>query len=385
MRVAIVQEHVDTQRGGAETSTLEMARHLGALGLDVTVVCSQSHEATEPRSHKGLAFHHVAVGGGSRVDRTVQFVAEADRYCREEGFDIVHAITPCFSCNVYQPRGGTYVETVNRSIARARSPLGRLIKRVGRRFNRRQRFLLLVERTILSDRTTPFVASVSDYVARQIKTAFPAFPSERLQVVFNGVDIQPLSHEEARTCRTAARQGLGIDETTPLVLFAAHNFKLKGLGELIRAISDSDWILAVAGRGKPARDRRLARRLGFADRVRFLGPRDDVRSLYAAADVLAHPTWHDPCSRVVLEALSCGLPVVTTRFNGAAEAIEERCHGVVIDSPRDTAALTAAIETCLQPNVRQACADDAPRLREKLSMARHARELKALYERMLAS
>jgi UDP-glucose:(heptosyl)LPS alpha-1,3-glucosyltransferase len=142
----------------------------------------------------------------------------------------------------------------------------------------------------------------------------------------------------------------------------------------------SDCVLAVVGRDNPAPYRRLARRLRLADRVRFLGARDDVPSLYAAADVLAHPTWYDPCSRVVLEALVCGLPVVTTRFNGAAEVIEEGKHGVVIDSPRDTAALAAAIERCLEEDVRAACASDAPRMRERLSMARHARELKALYE-----
>jgi len=148
---------------------------------------------------------------------------------------------------------------------------------------------------------------------------------------------------------------------------------------------DSDYFLAVVGRDKPAPYRRVARRLRVADRVRFLGARDDIRSLYAAADVLAHPTWYDPCSRVVLEALVCGLPVVTTRFNGAAEVMHEGQHGAVIDSPRDTAALAAAIKRCLQADVRAACASDAARMRERLSMARHARELKALYRELVAS
>jgi UDP-glucose:(heptosyl)LPS alpha-1,3-glucosyltransferase len=407
MRVAIVQEQIDVRRGGAETSTLEMARHLAVLGLDVTVVCAEAgrHEGTEVRRHEGVTIHSVDVVGGSRVGRTIQFVGEADRFCREEGFGIIHAVTPCFSCNVYQPRGGTYVETVRQSIARAGSPLARLVKRIGRRFNRRQRFLLLVEREILTDREPPFVAAVSNYVARQVGAAFPRYPADRLRVVFNGVEIDPLSPDKAQTHRADVRRELGLDEATPLVLFVAHNFKLKGLGELIRAaapsaarlgrrrsqsptlervghpgVLGSNWVLAVVGRDSPSRYRRLARRRGVADRVRFLGSRDDIRPVYAAADVLAHPTWHDPCSRVVLEALSCGLPVVTTRFNGAAEVIEDGRHGVVIDSPRDTAALATAIETCLQPIVRQSCAEDAPRLRATLSMDRHSRELKAMFE-----
>jgi UDP-glucose:(heptosyl)LPS alpha-1,3-glucosyltransferase len=118
--------------------------------------------------------------------------------------------------------------------------------------------------------------------------------------------------------------------------------------------------------------------------MHFLGPRDDIRRLYAAADVLAHPTWYDPCSRVVLEALCCGLPVVTTRLNGAAEAIEDGRHGVVIDSPGNTAALADAIAVCLKPEMHEACQAAAATMREHLSMARHARELRALYEHVLA-
>jgi UDP-glucose:(heptosyl)LPS alpha-1,3-glucosyltransferase len=426
-----------------------MARHLAALGLYVTVVCAKRHEGTEARrqagregsdeaterqSDEGLTFRFLPGGGGSRVSQAIRFVAEADRFCREEHFDIVHAVTPCFSCNIYQPRGGTYAETVERSVARAASPLGRLVKRIGRRFNRRQRFLLLTERRMLSDRNPPLVAAVSEYVARQVRAAFPDYPAERLRVIFNGVDIAPLSSNQARECRATVRRELGVDDATPLVLFVAHNFKLKGLGELVRALAvlsrasrsptlervghptrvghaqsepgaratgqDSDraterrsdepvpgpdCVLAVVGRDKPAPYRRLARRLRVSDRVRFLGARDDIRSLYAAADVLAHPTWYDPCSRVVLEALVCGRPVVTTRFNGAAEVMHEGQYGVVIDSPRDTAALAAAIASCLKPALRTACAADAPRMRERLSMARHARELRALYEHVMRS
>ncbi len=387
MRVAIVQEQVDVRRGGAETSTLEMARHLAGLGLDVTVVCAGSDEATKRRSDEGVSFRYVPVGGGSRVGRTVRFVAEADRFCREAAFDVVHAVTPCFSCDVYQPRGGTYVETMQRSVARASNPLMRLIKRVGRRFNRRQQLLLRVEREILSGANPPYVACVSEYVRRQVISAFPDFPRERNRVVLNGVDIEPLTPDAVGREREMIRRRLEVDERTQVVLFVAHNFKLKGLAELIRAMGElreSDWLLAVVGRGKARRYRRVADRLRVRGRVEFLGQVEGIRSFYYGADVLAHPTWYDPCSRVVLEALVCGLPVVTTRFNGAAEVIEDGRHGAMTDSPRDVAALAAAIAQCLRPEVRADCRAAAPERRELLSMARHARELKELYEDVLA-
>ena len=400
MRVAIVQEHVDPQRGGAETSTLQMARHLTALGLDVSVVCSAAGPvSSEPRAstavgpHGGqpparLSMRQIPCGGGSRVGRTIHFVGEADQLCRLEGFDIVHAVTPCLSANVYQPRGGTYVETVARSVARARTPVGRLIKRIARRFNRRQRFLLLLERELLTGQDPPFVAAVSDYVRRQVESAFPRFPRERIRVVFNGVEITPLPSDQAAAQRAALRKELGVAQGRPLVLFVAHNFKLKGLGELIRASATPagrhvDWLLAVAGRDNPQRYQRLARRLGVGQRVTFVGTKYPVEALYAAAGVLAHPTWYDPCSRVVLEALACGLPVVTTRWNGAAEVMQAGRHGEVIDTPADAPALAAAIARCFDLELACACRADAPAMRERVSMARHARELKALYEQVV--
>jgi len=81
---------------------------------------------------------------------------------RRGGFEIVPAITPCLSANVYQPRGGTYVETIARNIALERSLLRRVVKWVDRRINWRQRLLVLLERDMLTDRRGPVVAAVSD-------------------------------------------------------------------------------------------------------------------------------------------------------------------------------------------------------------------------------
>lgn len=388
MRIAIIQEHIDLSRGGAETSVVEMARRLARSGLDVTLVIA---EGDVPLEIPGVKIAACPVGAGSKIVRTIRFVAEADRYCREERFDIVHAVTPCFSCNVYQPRGGTYVETVERSVARSESFWGRIFKRVGRRFNRRQRFLLLVERAMLNGKQPPYVAAVSEYVARQVRCAFPRYPSRRLRVIFNGVDLEAPCDDEVGRERAAVRAELDVADDRPVLLFAAHNFKLKGLRETLealpraplqRASDGSDArapALVVVGRDNPAPYRRLARRLRLESQVRFVGPAESLSGYYAAADLLVHPTWYDPCSRVVLEALGRGLPVVTTRLNGAAEIMREGVHGAVVESPRETAELSRAIARALSPEVRTACRAAAPALREQVSMARHARELAELY------
>lgn len=379
MKVAIVQEYVDVRRGGAETSTVEMARALAALGLDVTLVCHGT--AATPSVEQNVTFLPIVASGATRALRTYRFVQGVHALCRTERFDVVHAVTPCLCANVYQPRGGTYPETVARTLALTRSPLVRSIKRVGRLFNVRQRFLRRIEAALLRKRQQRVVvAALSDYVRRQVVEGL-AFPPERTHVVFNGVALEPLDAGERVRLRARWRAELGLDRATPLLLFVAHNFRLKGLRELLHAVArQPDWSLAVVGRDDPAPYRSLAQRLGLAPRVRFAGAAASLRGWYAAADVLAHPTWYDPCSRVVLEALSVGLPVVTTRHNGAAEVMEPDRHGAVIAEPRDTEGLSAALDHALAPAVRAACAADAPRMAERLSMARHARELQSLYE-----
>ena len=393
MKIAIVQEQIDLRRGGAETSVIEMARRLVELGQDVTLVVAEGGGGAE--GEVGVKIAEMPIGSGSKVVRAIRFVAQADRYCRENDFKIIHAVTPCFSCNVYQPRGGTYVETVNRSVARAGGFFTRLIKRLGRRFNRRQRFLYLVERGLLTGRPQPYVAAVSEYVARQVYEAFPQFPKRRVRVIFNGVDLESRSSEALDRLRAETRAKYDVSADRPLLLFVAHNFKLKGLRELIDAMAlpalaspnalpgdvrQHSPLLFVLGRDRSQPYERQVRRLGLEDRVRFIGPASDLTPFYAAADVLVHPTWYDPCSRVVLEALGVGLPVVTTRVNGASEVMAEGTHGVVVDSPADLAASAQAIFKCMSPELRAACRAAAPAMRERLSMARHARELVKLYE-----
>jgi UDP-glucose:(heptosyl)LPS alpha-1,3-glucosyltransferase len=297
----------------------------------------------------------------------------------------VHAVTPCLTANVYQPRGGTYPETVARTLATVREPWLREFKRLGRRCNVAQRFLLRIERLLLGKyQQRVVVAAVSDYVRQQVVAL--GFPEQRVRVVFNGVDVAPFEPDERVKLRVETRTAWRIAADEPVALFAAHNFRLKGLDELLRAtaLAFDDgglrWRVVVAGRDRTPPYARLARVLKIGDRVHFIGADTPMRAAFAAVDVVAHPTWYDPCSRVVLEALSLGVPTVTTWYNGAAEVLEPGRHGALLAEPRDIAGLTRAVRDALQPEVQAACAADAPRMHAQLSMARHARQLLGLYD-----
>jgi UDP-glucose:(heptosyl)LPS alpha-1,3-glucosyltransferase len=162
-------------------------------------------------------------------------------------------------------------------------------------------------------------------------------PAERISVVYNLLDSQ-LALDDAGAARTAFRREHGLRDDEVAVLFAARNYSMKGLRPLLEAFAQiaADCPrarLVVCGSRRDGGYRRLAAARGIARQVLFLSFVDDVRPSFAGCDVFAFPTFYDPCSLVVLEAMGAGLPVITTRQNGAGELLSEGRDGYVIDSP----------------------------------------------------
>jgi len=95
-----------------------------------------------------------------------------------------------------------------------------------------------------------------------------------------------------------------------------------------------------------------------ADRVHFAGPQLDVRPYLGAADAFVLPTIYDPLSNAVLEALACGLPVVTSRRCGAGELVVTHNAGYTCDAV-DVAAFAEKMTALLDRDTRERCARNA--------------------------
>ena len=135
----------------------------------------------------------------------------------------------------------------------------------------------------------------------------------------------------------------------------------------------------VVGKENPARWQRLVARAQVGDRIQFVGPTERAAAFRHAADILVHPTYYDPCSRVVLEALSCGLPCITTSYDGASEVIESGKHGLVVSTPDDVDELARAVITLADPKTRERISQACKPLQKRLGMHRHVDEMLALY------
>lgn len=390
MKVAVVIERLETWRGGAETSTVQFAGHLARLGCEVHMITTSQQPSTPE-----LRIVPIRANGALRGARTLVFARRAARYVREHSFDIVHGITPCVAADVYQPRGGTVPETLERNLAMRPRGGVRGLKRVSQQISLKYQVVAGLERRLLKRQPSPWVIAISDYVTRQLGQHY-GLDGSRVRRIFNGVDPDVTPAAERVAQRADLRLQFGLADDDLVLLCVAHNFKLKGVAKLIEALalrrqgrakgSRADRTFAViVGHDNPRSFARLAQRLGVADRVLFAGSTQRMPAFLHGADVLVHPTYYDPCSRVVLEAMAAGLPAVTTRYNGAAELITEGREGYVIDSPEDVAALADRIERLADEKHRRECARWGPLTTEPVTMRAHAERVLALYEELIAS
>lgn len=368
MKIALAIEHLDHRRGGAETYVHDFAAWLLEQGHAVQIVTQGAHAPPE-----GAELHTVAACDAEAFAQAVR------RELSRLRPDVSMATGKALGMTVYQPHGGTVRGSQRQNAALRRSDVARGLKLLFNRLSPKHRAARRLEARQFADPRTHFVA-ISRMVLADMQT-FYRLPAERITLVYNGVDLDRFRPDRLREHRSEVRRRLGLDEGATLLLAVAHNFKLKGLGELIAALgrltgrTPADVRLVVVGRGRQGPYRRQARRLGVAERVIFAGGADDIAPFYGAADAFVHPTWYDPCSLVVLEALAAGLPTLTTRFNGAAELMDGRGAGPVLEAPRPVARLAEALETLLDAGRRADLGRAARAVAEEHPAQRNFREM----------
>ena len=147
-------------------------------------------------------------------------------------------------------------------------------------------------------------------VAEDMKR-FYQIPDARLHIIYHGVDTERFHPARLAPLREQAGTGSASIDRPMVFAFAGHNFKLKGVRQLLEAAallrrSGRQFVILIAGKGNPRPYQKLAAHLGCADNVIFTGSMQRIEEIYGAADVYVHPAWYDPFSLVVLEALGLG-------------------------------------------------------------------------------
>jgi len=215
-------------------------------------------------------------------------------------------------------------------------------------------------------KATKHIVTAGEALRRQLARD-NGFPLDHMTSVPTGIDLARFVPGDA----AAARARLGLPAKPALGIVATLR-DWKGHEYLFDAIARDrarwkDWQILVVGDG-PYRDRLDARlaRLGIADDVRFVGQQEDVVPWLQALDVFTLPSYgEEGVPQAIMQAMACGLPVVSTPVGAIAEAVDDGATGLLV-TPRSAEALAAGLTTLR---------DDA-NLRARFALGARARALR---------
>lgn len=377
LRVGLVVEHFDPSRGGLEQWTYRFAREMLARGHELHVLSREFGDCVQDLP---VVMHRLH-GGPSRL----AFAEQARAALMALELDVIHDMGAGWCCDVFQPHGGSWASLTDRRLRMLPGWWRRLKGWLNPLLPRQRQYQRLMAQQY-ADHGQLLVA-LSQSVAEDFQRFHHVGP-ERIRIVYNGVSPAEFSPERCQARRKAMRRELGVGPDTVLALVVAHNFRLKGIPSLLRAVARLNdegrpAQLVVVGGKSLGRWRRRAAKMGIEHAVTFAGPASNPLDYYAAADLYVHPTFYDTCSLVVLEAAACGLPIITTHSNGAAELLEHNRDALLISDPADVGQLTAAMRLLLGAETRRRLGQAARETALRHTFQRNVDEILEVYREVI--
>jgi UDP-glucose:(heptosyl)LPS alpha-1,3-glucosyltransferase len=373
VKLAIIRQRYDPH-GGAERFVSRAAAAMQAHGTQTTIIAREwVGEAGETIWQRCDPFYL------GRIWRDRGFARAVCRVIAGGDFDLVqsHERIPC--CDVYRAGDGVHAQWLQYR-AKTLSPLQRLWLA----YSPFHRHLLDAERRLFCSPRLRAVICNSQMVRDEIARWFPAV-SDRLHVIYNGVDLERFHPSRAREHRTAMRERLGVPQGMKILLFVGSGFERKGVKVLLdsfKRLCDEPVFLVVVGKDRHARRfEAYARSLGVAEKIHWAGPQNDVAPWYGLADAFVLPTLYDPFPNAALEALASGLPVITSKHCGTAEIIREGWNGYVCRDAHDPGELAGNLRKALA--MGQDMRANARSSAEALGTPQMAQALTRLYARLL--
>jgi UDP-glucose:(heptosyl)LPS alpha-1,3-glucosyltransferase len=388
MHLALNFRRVDPSRGGAETYVADLCRYLVGAGHRVDLFAEGLADGYLPTD---INLVKVNAPGRTKSERILNFARNSEVALLQAQHDCSIGFINTWAHDVIIPQGGVHQGSITANAQRFPAPFRQLYL-LGKAANPKQWIYQSIERRQYQADRRVRVVAVSNMVKRHIEE-FHHVPRNQIYVVPNAIDPERLIVGQPGAVRCAFRNRLGLEPGDLVGLFAAHNFALKGLKPLLEALAgrrkraegSRPIHLLVCGSGEPAPYRRLANRLGIGELVRFLGFCPEVEACYWSSDFFVQPTYYDPCSLVVMEALACGLPVITTAQNGASELLADGREGYILTAPDELGELIAALDHMTDDAARSAMSEHAARLGRMQTFDKHVARLIAIFEEVAAA
>lgn len=385
MRLAVVSPFVD-RRHGTERAVAELVErlardyhcevHLYSQHVEAVAI---GHPPSASEQRGGITWHKVPAIPGPQL---LQFVfwlflnslcRAFDRRTKGLPFDLV--LSPGINCL------DADVILVHALFHRLRelakddevNPLA--VSGLFRRLHRRAYYSLLawLERRIYTHSKVS-LAAVSQRTAALLHQYFHR---ENVRVIANGVGALEFSPARRLELRARVRGRYKFHETDFVLLLIGNDWRNKGLSTVFAAMAACPEIflrLLIAGHDATAHSfQEGARNLGLGGKCRWETTFVDAMDLYAAADLYVSPSYEDSFGLPVLEAMACGLPVITSVNAGVSQCITENVDGFVLDNPADSMALARHLENLHgHPDLRLRIGENARRTAEAYTWERNA-------------
>lgn len=341
MRIAFVRKNY-TPYGGAERYLAQLMERLLQEGHEVHVFAHRWDG-----KGRGPLFHRVPLVPSPSFLEALTFAFFSRRLLEQESFDVIHSFERTLYQDVYRAGDGCHREWLLQ-----RRMIDPGWKRMTHPFNPLHRSLLFLEGRLFQSPRLKRIVANSRRGKREIMRHYGVRP-EKIEVLYNGVDLEHFHPRNAALFREGLRRELKIHPAAPVLLFLGSGFRRKGLASLIAAWPEvrrefPEAMLLVAGRDPVHAYGRKARQLGVEEKILFLGPTGRARQLMAASDLFVLPTLYDPFSNACLEAMASGIPVLTSLQNGVAELIRDGENGFLLSDPADASQVTTKITEFLR-------------------------------------
>ena len=362
MKIALGIRDFSPSKGGAERYLVELMRFLVQEGHEAHVFAHHFDQGIE-----GLNLHTVTPFPFPKGLRILSFALRCNKQMKRDTFDVIMGVGNTWEADILQPHGGVHWKWFWRSLRAYKNPWLWGVKFLGRMLSLKQWIEGIVEDAPYRTGVKKIVA-ISEMVKRDIIDYY-GIPEEKIELIYNGVDIEHF-HPRNKAYREKVRSRYGLSPQDVVLIFVSHNFRLKGLRYLIQALSlikkrNGNVKLLVVGRDNTRPYWHLAEKVGCGKDIFFAGGVRELERYYPSADIMVHPTFYDACSLVVLEALASGVPVITTRYNGAGGIISDGQEGFVLEDPTRVETLTEKILYLADPMRLQDASVAARLLAEK--------------------
>lgn len=320
---------------GLARDMLRIAECARGRGHDVTVFTSEWQG--EPAG--GFQTETVPASGLTNHGRTAAFHRSLKPRL-DEGFDAVVGFNKIPDLDVYYAADACYA-------ARARYNRHALY-----RMTPRCRTYRRLESAVFSRQSSTQILALSDNAISEFQEFYGTADARFTLLPPTLQDRYKYLAPEAES-RARVRALIDIGEGDPMILMVGSGFRTKGVDRAVHAVAAlapglrHNARLVIVGSGSPEPYISQARACGIDSQLSFLGGRDDVPELMAAADVLLHPAYNENTGAVLLEAMAVGLPVLTTDVCGYARYVARANAGLVLESPFNQSALDRALTNML--------------------------------------